>query len=298
MEKVKCLDESSFTFFPTSVQVYIWREPKDALKAQCLPPAGKHSSGSVMVSTGISIHSRNMRPFYTTQHCKHHSLIMSPYSKMIMPPFKLLNKFKRGFMNSRMRSNLHSFCTRSKLVVQPLRWADFPPSEKLYAFLLEKMSITCFFPSLLQFFFLFSWGLVTKITIHTVQDFKKRWSSCGGKGCSSPYYVTDVRILSGVSVTLPCGLDIIIQHVFSARQSNWSNTCLMVGHTLLVAMPTLLETKELVNDLSCFLLFFLYTPLRKTFQTVYMGGNKCVIMSIKSYMSHITLENIFHCNYG
>jgi hypothetical protein len=46
------LDESSFTLFPTSGRVYVWRTPKEAYNPECIPgslPTVKHGEGSVMV---------------------------------------------------------------------------------------------------------------------------------------------------------------------------------------------------------------------------------------------------------
>ena len=60
-------DESSFTLFPTSGRVYVWRQPKEAFNRDCLLPTVKHGGGSVMIwgaiswkSTGpmISLHGR------------------------------------------------------------------------------------------------------------------------------------------------------------------------------------------------------------------------------------------------
>jgi hypothetical protein len=35
-------DESSFTLFPTSARVYVWRTPKQTYKQECLVPTVKH----------------------------------------------------------------------------------------------------------------------------------------------------------------------------------------------------------------------------------------------------------------
>jgi hypothetical protein len=48
-------DESSFTLFPTSGRVYVWRTPKEAYNPECLLPTVKHGGGSVMVWTKISL---------------------------------------------------------------------------------------------------------------------------------------------------------------------------------------------------------------------------------------------------
>jgi hypothetical protein len=42
-------DESSFTLFPTTGRVYVWRTPKEAYNPECLVPTVKHGGGSVMV---------------------------------------------------------------------------------------------------------------------------------------------------------------------------------------------------------------------------------------------------------
>lgn len=47
-------DESSFTLFPTSGRVYVWRTPSQAYNTDCLLPRVKHGGGSVMVWAAIS----------------------------------------------------------------------------------------------------------------------------------------------------------------------------------------------------------------------------------------------------
>jgi hypothetical protein len=47
----------SFTLFPTSEKVYVWRTPKEAYNPECLVPTVKHGEGSVMVWTTISRYS-------------------------------------------------------------------------------------------------------------------------------------------------------------------------------------------------------------------------------------------------
>ena len=42
-------DESSFTLFPTSGRIYVWRTPSQAYNTDCLLPRVKHDGGSVMV---------------------------------------------------------------------------------------------------------------------------------------------------------------------------------------------------------------------------------------------------------
>lgn len=49
-------DESSFTLFPTTGRVYVWRSPEEAYKKECLLPTVKHGGGSVMVWGAISWH--------------------------------------------------------------------------------------------------------------------------------------------------------------------------------------------------------------------------------------------------
>jgi hypothetical protein len=46
--------ESSFTLFPTSGRVYVWRTPKEACNSACLVPNVKHGGGSVTIWTAIS----------------------------------------------------------------------------------------------------------------------------------------------------------------------------------------------------------------------------------------------------
>ena len=46
-------DESSFTFFPTSCRVYVWRTPKDAYKPEFLVPSVKHGGRSATVWVAI-----------------------------------------------------------------------------------------------------------------------------------------------------------------------------------------------------------------------------------------------------
>lgn len=50
-------DESSFTLFPTSGRVYVWRTSGEAYNPDCLLPTVKHGGGSVMVWGAISRHS-------------------------------------------------------------------------------------------------------------------------------------------------------------------------------------------------------------------------------------------------
>lgn len=47
-------DESSFTLFPTTGRVYVWRQPKEAYEPDCLLPTVKHGGGSVMIWGAIS----------------------------------------------------------------------------------------------------------------------------------------------------------------------------------------------------------------------------------------------------
>ncbi|KFM70696.1 Transposable element Tc1 transposase, partial [Stegodyphus mimosarum] len=46
-------DESSFTLFPTSGRVYVWRTPSEAYNTDCLLPRVKHGGGSVMGDWGL-----------------------------------------------------------------------------------------------------------------------------------------------------------------------------------------------------------------------------------------------------
>jgi hypothetical protein len=46
--------ESSFTLFPTSGQVYVWRTPKAAYNPEYLVPTVKHGGGSVMIWAALS----------------------------------------------------------------------------------------------------------------------------------------------------------------------------------------------------------------------------------------------------
>jgi hypothetical protein len=46
-------DEFSFTLFPTSGRVYVWRTPKQAYNPECLVPTVRHRVGSVMVWAAI-----------------------------------------------------------------------------------------------------------------------------------------------------------------------------------------------------------------------------------------------------
>lgn len=50
-------DESSFTVFPTSGRVYVWRSPGEAYELDCLKPTVKHGGGSCMVWGAMSWYS-------------------------------------------------------------------------------------------------------------------------------------------------------------------------------------------------------------------------------------------------
>ena len=50
-------DESTFTVFPTSGRVTVWRSPKEAYHPDCCMPRVKHGGGSVMVWDARSWHS-------------------------------------------------------------------------------------------------------------------------------------------------------------------------------------------------------------------------------------------------
>jgi hypothetical protein len=47
-------DELSFTLFPASGRVYVWRTPKEAHNPACLVPTVRHWGGYVMVWAAIS----------------------------------------------------------------------------------------------------------------------------------------------------------------------------------------------------------------------------------------------------
>lgn len=49
-------DESTFTVFPTSMGVTIWRSPKQDYHLDCCMPKVKHRDGSVMGWAAISCH--------------------------------------------------------------------------------------------------------------------------------------------------------------------------------------------------------------------------------------------------
>jgi hypothetical protein len=49
-------DEMSFTHFPTSERVYVWRTPKEAYNQECLVPTVKHGGSSV--GPIITLHGR------------------------------------------------------------------------------------------------------------------------------------------------------------------------------------------------------------------------------------------------
>jgi hypothetical protein len=51
-------EKSSFTLFPTSGRVYVWRTPKEAYNSECLVPTAKRGGGSsMMVWAAISWYS-------------------------------------------------------------------------------------------------------------------------------------------------------------------------------------------------------------------------------------------------
>ena len=47
-------DDSSFTLFPTSVRVHVWRTPNEANNPEHLVPNVKHGGGSVMICAALS----------------------------------------------------------------------------------------------------------------------------------------------------------------------------------------------------------------------------------------------------
>jgi hypothetical protein len=50
-------DESSFTLFPRSGRIYVWRTPKEAHNPECMVPTVKYGGGSWMVWPAISWYS-------------------------------------------------------------------------------------------------------------------------------------------------------------------------------------------------------------------------------------------------
>jgi hypothetical protein len=48
-------DESSFTLFPTSGRIYVWRTPKEAYNPECLVPTVKHGWGCDDLGSNIMI---------------------------------------------------------------------------------------------------------------------------------------------------------------------------------------------------------------------------------------------------
>jgi hypothetical protein len=55
-------DEPSFTLFPTSGSVCIWRTPQEAYNSEFLVPTVKHRGASVMVCAAISWYSIRLVP--------------------------------------------------------------------------------------------------------------------------------------------------------------------------------------------------------------------------------------------
>jgi len=47
-------DEPSFTLFPPSFWVYVWRMPREAYNPECLVPTVKHGGGCMMILAAIS----------------------------------------------------------------------------------------------------------------------------------------------------------------------------------------------------------------------------------------------------
>jgi hypothetical protein len=58
-------DESSFTPFPTSGRVYVWRTRKEAYNPECLVPTVKHGGGSVMAWPAIRLSWYSVGPIIT-----------------------------------------------------------------------------------------------------------------------------------------------------------------------------------------------------------------------------------------
>jgi hypothetical protein len=50
-------DDLSFTLFPTSGVICVWRTPKEAYNPECLAPTVKHGGATVMVWAAISWYS-------------------------------------------------------------------------------------------------------------------------------------------------------------------------------------------------------------------------------------------------
>jgi hypothetical protein len=50
-------DKLSFTLFPTSGCVYVWKTPKEAYNLECRVPTVKHGSGSIMIWAALSWYS-------------------------------------------------------------------------------------------------------------------------------------------------------------------------------------------------------------------------------------------------
>ncbi|MBJ5627078.1 hypothetical protein JGG67_22925 [Salmonella enterica subsp. enterica serovar Derby] len=116
-------DESTFTLFPTTGRVYVWRTPAEAYNPDCLLPGVKHGGGSIMVWAMISwfaagpiitLHGRINSGDYVTILADHvHSmgrpcfrLGIAPF-KMITPRFTEVELFNNGLRNIRMK--LHTF---------------------------------------------------------------------------------------------------------------------------------------------------------------------------------------------
>jgi hypothetical protein len=55
-------DESSFTRFPKSGRIHVWRTSKEAYNPECLVPTAKHGAGSMMVWAAISWYSLLLVP--------------------------------------------------------------------------------------------------------------------------------------------------------------------------------------------------------------------------------------------
>jgi hypothetical protein len=124
--RVKLSDESSFTRFPTSGRVYIWRICKEAYNLECLVPRVKHRGGSGMVWATISWYSNLfvlLLPFMSELlqgstwtgwwviRCipwsRHYFQTMTQFSKMMtVPPFTQLELFSHDFKGMKVDFHL------------------------------------------------------------------------------------------------------------------------------------------------------------------------------------------------
>jgi hypothetical protein len=78
--------ELSFTLFPTSGRVYVWRTSKEAYNPECLVPREKHAGGSVKVWAAISCYS--VGPFTTL----HGRITASDYFEILGNQVRLMTQ--------------------------------------------------------------------------------------------------------------------------------------------------------------------------------------------------------------